>query len=107
MSYIKPCQRALLDPAIATLAKNIAYIARKIEQDEGNQRLATTPGLAGYSIAALLLTLIEGQESDATYSAVIGVLEETKMELHRTHIAPFQEQKKFDNGEIVAVAQIN
>lgn len=107
MPYIKPHQRVLLDPAIAQLAKNISYVARQIEQDEGNQRLATIPGLANYAITALLLTLIEGQESYATYNAVIGIVEAAKLELYRTHIAPYEEQKKFDNGDVVAVAQIN
>lgn len=104
MSYIKPHQRSLLDPAITKLAKDIAYVARQIEEDDGNQRLATVPGLANYSITALLLTLIEGQESSATYNAVIGLLESVKLEMYREHVAPYENQKKFDNGDVVAVA---
>lgn len=103
MPYIKTTQRALLDPAIAQLAKNIAYVARKVEEDDGNQRLATVPGLANYSITALLLTLIEGQESYATYNAVIGLLESVKLELYREHVGPYENQKKFENGEVTAV----
>ena len=107
MPYLKNTQRALLDPAIANLAKNVAYVARKIEEDDGNQRLATVPGLANYTITAFLLTLIDGQESCATYNAVIGVLESVKLEFYREHIAPYENQKKFENGEVLAVKEPN
>lgn len=104
MSYIQQCQRTLLDPSIVKLAKDIRHIAAKLSGDEQSQMHKIVPGLANYSITALMLTLIGDQEpSFATYNAVIGVLEDAKMEFYRTHVAPFKNQKQFENGQVVAL----
>jgi hypothetical protein len=103
--YIQQCQRSLLDPSIVKLAKDIKHIAKKLATDDSNTQMhKIVPGLANYSITALMLTLIGEQEpSYATYNAVIGVLEAAKQEFYRTHVAPFENQKQFENGPVVAL----
>jgi hypothetical protein len=103
--YIQQCQRSLLDPSIVKLAKDIKHIAKKLATDDSNTQMhKIVPGLANYSITALMLTLIGDQEpSYATYNAVIGVLEAAKQEFYRTHVAPFENQKQFENGPVVAL----
>jgi hypothetical protein len=74
LPYIQQCQRSLIDPSIIKLAKDIKHVAKKLASDDSDQSLKIVPGLANYSITALMLTLIGDQEpSYATYNAVIGV----------------------------------
>ena len=36
----------------------------------------------------------------AQYNEAIGVLEACKLELYRMFVAPYEEQKRFDNGDV-------
>ena len=107
MPYILSCQRTLLDPSITKLAKDIRYLAKKLANEECDQTLKIVPGLANYSITALMLTLIGDQEpSYATYNAVIGILESAKQEFYRTHVAPYEQQKCYENGPVLPLSEV-
>lgn len=97
----------MLDPAITKLAHDIAYTSKRLSTEESDQLLKITPGLANYAITTLLLTLIKDhEESYATYNAVLGILEAVKQEFYRVHVAPYENQKRFENGDVAALAQI-
>lgn len=77
------------------------YITQRA-RDEINL-LAQRPSNAGelnYVITSLIHQYIEGTECYQTYNDVIGVLEGAKLELYRRHVAPYEDQKIKENGDV-------
>ena len=65
-----------------------------------------SPGELNYIITKLCPALLEQRKlsgsgvSYADFNGVIGVLENVKLEFYRTVVAPYEEQKKLENGNI-------
>jgi hypothetical protein len=61
-----------------------------------------TPGELNYSITLLLLEYLEadGGPRYADYNEVIGVLECAKLELYRRMVAPYEDRKMKENGDV-------
>ncbi len=86
MPYISQKDRAVYDEAIYALAVHLVGIPA---------------GHITYAISKMFSIMIkESGESYATYNALVGVLECVKLELYRTRIAPYEEVKRHENGEI-------
>lgn len=66
--------------------------------DEG--RSPCTPGQLNYVITGLINEYLSYGLSYEEINAVIGVLECAKLELYRRVAAPYEEQKRYDNGDV-------
>lgn len=58
-----------------------------------------TPGQANYAITALLLRALRPQ-TYTEYNSVIGVLECCKLEMYRRAVAPYEDRKASENGDV-------
>lgn len=60
-----------------------------------------TPGELNYLITLLVQAYIEQRgESYQTYNDAVGALESAKLELYRRKIAPYEDQKIQENGDV-------
>lgn len=85
MPYIRQHDRDKLDAAIVTLASCI----------DPTQRA----GELNYIITKLLLAL-KGDGRYKDYNELIGMLECCKQEFYRTQIAPYEDEKMKENGDV-------
>jgi len=91
--YINQSKRDLLDAAIDNLHKVLV----DLELDDDNNNME---GNLNYSITRLLRTCYGksyGEINDA-----IGMLQCVILEHYRTIAAPYEDQKKFENGDVEA-----
>jgi len=86
MPYIKPEIRSILDQQISNIITSIK------EKD-------WTPGDLNYIITKICLSYIN-EPSYKNYNEVIGVLECVKQELYRRKVAPYEDKKRDENGEV-------
>ena len=91
MPYITNDKRAVLDPAIDQLQK--ALVDLELDSDDNN-----TQGNLNYAITRLLRLVYGARYQDV--NDAIGLLECIKQEYYRTVAAPYEDQKKFDNGDV-------
>lgn len=93
MPYIKKKKRELVDELVNKLA---AIIHEDAEAD------AKTPaGDLNYTITTLLDKAYKGWgDSYADFNEKIGVLECAKLELYRRRIAPYEDAKIQENGDV-------
>lgn len=62
---------------------------------------ATTIGELNFEITTACLDyLSRGGESYAAYNGIIGALECAKLEMYRRMVAPYEDKKKEDNGDV-------
>ena len=61
------------------------------------------PGELTYLLYRECVRYARGQtfESFATYAEVLGCLEATKLELYRRHVAPYENIKLEENGDVL------
>lgn len=85
MPYIIESDRARLDPKIKELAKLINTDARA--------------GELNYTITKLLLAL-KGAGKYKDYNELMGALESAKLEFYRRAIAPYEDVKIKENGDV-------
>lgn len=81
MPYITPIQRQRLDPLLQPLLAS-----------------PLVPGDLNYLITRLLLH--QRPSSYETFNALIGVLECVKQELYRRAVAPYEDIKIKENGDV-------
>lgn len=87
MPYVKKSVRANLYPELGPLHD------RLWDEDQG-------PGSANYIITMLMTAWLGPDPSYADYNAAIGVLECAKMELYRRLVAPYEDRKIAENGDV-------
>ena len=59
------------------------------------------PGELNYVITKIIHRYAKkGSENYSTYNEIIGVLECAKQEFYRTVVAPYEEEKRKENGDI-------
>lgn len=86
MPYIKQAHRDLVDPAIDKLAAEL-------------DRFEKPDGVLNYVITKLILSVMHlGNYGD--YERVIGLIECIKMEIHRRAVAPYEDSKMKENGDV-------
>ncbi len=91
MPYIPNDKRTPLDPVIDDLVNVLVKLAT---DDEANN----FEGNLNYSITRLLRKCYG--ESYRDINDAIGMLECVKLEHYRTKAVPYEEQKKFENGDV-------
>ena len=87
MPYIKQEDRPIIDILVNDLAK----------------RLITT-GEINYAITKLIVKL--APKTYTEYSLIIGMLECVKLELYRRMVAPYEDGKKAENGDVYPVRTV-
>jgi len=96
MPYITQDKRHLLDPAIEQLHK--VLVDMEVDDEENN-----TEGNLNYIFTRLLL-MVYGTKDETRYAQIndaMGVLSCVTQEFYRKVASPYEDQKEFDNGEIV------
>ena len=84
MPYIPQKAREPLDPYIGDLGDYINDV-----------------GQLNYAISQLCIEFAARQGSNyAAFNATIGVLESAKLELYRRHVAPYEDIKMAENGDL-------
>lgn len=80
----------------------ISQTDRKLMDNQINQLIIHTvnhPGFYNYAITRLIHNyIISNGESYKTINDAIGILECAKLELYRMVAAPYEDQKRKDNG---------
>ena len=92
MPYIKQNFRDSIDKELDALAEKI----KQVHEDNPKQ---TRDGLINYALTRMLNNIY----ADARYhdmNEIIGVLECCKLEYYRKLIAPYEDQKEHENGEV-------
>ncbi len=79
------------------------YITQKERNgiDVGEYDVSTVkPGFVTYALYNTCLLALPDEPRYADYNTLLGALEATKLELYRRHIAPYEEQKMKENGDV-------
>lgn len=85
MPYIKPEDRVAIDKVI----EHLHFFTRR------------NPGHLNYAVTKLLHNQLEDQGmSYSELNMIIGTLECVKLELYRTVLAPYEDEKKCQNGSV-------
>ena len=92
MPYITTDKRSVLDSAIDGLHK--AIVDLELDSDDNN-----TQYNLNYTITRLL-RLVYDNGNYQSVNDTIGLLECIKLEHYRTIAAQYEEQQKFDNGDV-------
>lgn len=96
MPYIKQDKRDILDPVINALHSELV----NLESDDESNNME---GNLNYTVTRLL-RMVYGQ-SYSEFNDAIGVLECIKLEHYVTQARPYEEQKKFENGDVAATVE--
>jgi hypothetical protein len=89
MPYIDKTKRIKLDNLIGQLG----YEVRQFN-------LPMKDGAVNYAITKLLLNAFTDEVGYASYARMIGALECAKLELYRRKLAPYEDKKKEENGDV-------
>ena len=110
MPYIRNEQRELIDSyADFTGMSGLDQFINKLDalRDSETQRhMAYHPGTLNYIITRLCdywSRDFSGEANYEKYNAVIGALECVKQELYRRQIAPYEDKKCEENGDVYVV----
>lgn len=78
------------------------YIKQEAREALGaGQRVAETPGELNYMFTVLSLCYLEEKgESYQSFNDIIGALEGAKLELYRRQVAPYEDTKIEENGDV-------
>jgi hypothetical protein len=88
MPYVDTATRQLLDTSLEAVACRIAKMA------------SARPGDMNYAISALIKKVYGTKLKYADYNEIIGVLEDAKLEFYRSRVAPYEDKKKIENGDL-------
>jgi hypothetical protein len=95
MPYIKQEDRDRVDPMIDVLAERIAK--------DSCDNCEDTAGRLNYTITKLMHKVLEYEgcsENYSSYNNLIGMLECARMELYRRKVAPYEDKKINENGDV-------
>ena len=88
MPYIHQSDRAKFEKALEPLFADI-------------KEFGLTPGEMNFIITTIIKDWLDkGPKNYTSYNSMIGVLECAKQELYRRMIAPYEDMKKEDNGDV-------
>ena len=107
MPYINKQDRGLIDhdadfTGMSGLSKFIKKLD-KLRDSVSHSHMAYHPGTLNYIITRLCdywCRDYSGEANYEKYNAVIGVLECVKQELYRRQIAPYEDEKCEENGDV-------
>lgn len=92
MPYIAEDKRKVLDPIVDNLRRALA----RLEEDDDMNSMG---GNINYVITKLL-RLVYGTQGYNNIQEAVGILECVKLEHYRTIAAPYENQKRFENGDV-------
>jgi hypothetical protein len=93
MPYIAICLRKHIDEQL-NLNKLVDFISKKDTRD------GIMEGELNYIISRIVKAYITSYPCYYQYNSAIGALECAKQEIYRRHIAPYEELKIHENGDI-------
>jgi len=74
---------------------------RRMDLDWGSTSIPVNAGELNFKITQLItMYLLERVESYETYNDIVGALEGAKLELYRRKIAPYEDKKIKENGDV-------
>lgn len=91
MPYIKEAKRDVIDPTI----EEVLTALRELESDDPTNSMA---GNINYLFTRILNRVYSSPRYDDINEA-IGILECCKQEFYRRVAVPYEEQKRYDNGD--------
>ena len=109
MPYIKKEDRAVIDEfGDYTKLNGFNVFLKKLDRlrkegSDDHKNMVRHPGTLNYIISRLCdywTQDIDGKANYERYNAVIGVLECAKQELYRRQIAPYEDEKCEENGDV-------
>jgi hypothetical protein len=62
--------------------------------------LPADPGELAYVLMTTVLKYVGGNPTFSRYAEALGVLEAIKLELYRRQIAPYEDAKMLENGDV-------
>ena len=89
MPYIKTEQRSKLEPSIRTIVRII--------RDNPPANIA---GLLNYVITKIVVSIWDTWPRYTVGNALVGALECAKAEFYRRHLAPYEDLKIKENGDV-------
>ncbi len=94
MPYIKPELRKLVDEPLMNLIERVAWSLPLMDDDQ-------KAGTLNYLITKLILALYPKELSRYRHhNEVIGVLESAKQEYYRRLVAPYEDKKIEESGDV-------
>ncbi len=84
-----PAQRYLVQEEISALSECL-------KEFRGQER----PGIMNYTISKLIQEVYGDKLNYFQYSEIIGLLDCCKMEFYRAQVAPYEELKRKENGNV-------
>jgi hypothetical protein len=77
------------------------YIKKEKRQKLAAGQKPSDPGELNYTITKLLLQYVQDKgKSYATFNDILGVLTAVGQEFYRRWIAPYEDQKKLEHGDV-------
>lgn len=76
------------------------YISQEKRRQLKYERNAETAGELNYIFTKTITNYIDGSPSYQKFNDVIGALECCKLELYRRMIAPYEDNKAIENGDV-------
>ena len=67
---------------------------------DGQEPICGSPGKLNFYITEIILRYLGPDPHYNDFNEVIGVLESVKLELYRRAIAPYEDQKMEENGDV-------
>lgn len=72
----------------------------RVEISSGT-RLANTPGELNFRLTSIATSYLTARgQSYSTFNEVIGALECAKLEMYRRMVAPYEDRKMIENGDV-------
>ena len=87
MPYVDQVHRAVIDPMLSPILRYV-YQANLLSGD------------VNYIVTRIILSWLGEKPCYADYNNAVGILECVKLELYRRMIAPYEDEKKEDNGDV-------
>jgi hypothetical protein len=108
MPYIKKEDRELIDEfgdftgmdGLDTFLKKMDALARSGIIGNRGEDMMKHPGTLNYIITRLVVWYLGKNPNYERYNAAIGALECAKQELYRRQIAPYEDEKCEENGDV-------
>lgn len=92
MPYIKQSDRKILGEAIKRIIKLIL--------DPVQFGTRAKAGVLNYLFTVILKSVLDDDKRYDTANSLIGALECCKLELYRRYIAPYEDEKILENGDV-------
>jgi hypothetical protein len=94
MPYIKQADRNEVNGHLENLINFL-------EKEKKGAQNADIDGILNYTISKMLIEVYSKKPSYSNYNRMMGVIECVKQELYRRVVAPYEDKKIKENGDII------